>query len=153
MHGKWCYLYRAIDHDGSLVDALLSKTRDMEAVKRFFRQAVSVYGHAAEQVTTDGHASYPRARRETKGSHVQHRTSTYLNTRLEQDHRGVKQRYYPMHGFGNFDSAACFCRAFDELRNDLRSRSTLGKPTSLLEQRRAFLDRIAALKEAIQAIS
>ncbi|GHO90163.1 hypothetical protein KSF_002110 [Reticulibacter mediterranei] len=31
VHGKWCYLYRAIDHDGNLVDSLLSKTRDMEA--------------------------------------------------------------------------------------------------------------------------
>ena len=92
VHGKWCYLYRAIDHDGNLVDSLLSKTRDMEAAKRFFRQAVAVFGHAPDSVTTDGHASYPRAVRETMGGHIQHRTNTYLNNRLEQDHRGVKQR-------------------------------------------------------------
>ena len=125
----------------------------MEAAKRFFRQAVAVVGHAPDSVTTDGHASYPRAVRETMGGHIQHRTNTYLNNRLEQDHRGVKQRYYPMHGFGSFDSAARFCCAFDELRNSLRSRSTLGKPASLSEQRGAFLDRITALKEAVQAIS
>ena len=142
-----------IDHDGNLVDSLLSKTRDMEAAKRFFRQAVAVVGHTPECVTTDGHTSYPRAVRETLGRHVLHRTNKYLNNLLEQDHRGVKQRYYPMHGFGNFDSAARFCCAFDELRNFLRPRSTIGKPTSLSEQRQAFLDRIAALKEAIQAIS
>ncbi len=31
---------------------------------------------------------------------------SYLNNRLEQDHRGSKQRYYPLRGFGNFDAAA-----------------------------------------------
>jgi transposase-like protein len=30
--------------------------------------------------------------RETLGDQVLHRTSKYLNNRLEQDHRGVKQR-------------------------------------------------------------
>lgn len=125
----------------------------MEAAKRFFRQAVAVVGYAPDSVTTDGHASYPRAVRETMGGHIQHRTNTYLHNHLEQDHRGVKQRYYPMHGFGNFDSAARFCGAFDELRNYLRSRSIMGKPASLSEQRRAFLDRMAALKEVVQAIS
>jgi transposase-like protein len=34
--GRWCYLYRAIDRDGNLVDTMLSETRDMAAAKRFF---------------------------------------------------------------------------------------------------------------------
>ena len=63
--GKWCYLYRAIDRDGNLVDSMLSKKRDMEAAKRFFQQAADVVGHTPERVTTDGHDSYPRAIRET----------------------------------------------------------------------------------------
>jgi putative transposase len=25
IHGKWCYLYRAIDHDGHLVDSLFER--------------------------------------------------------------------------------------------------------------------------------
>ncbi len=116
VHGKWCYLYRAIDADGNLVDSRLSEKRDMEAAQQFFKQALSVVGHAPKQVTTDGHASYPRAVREILGSGVQHRTNKYLNNRLEQDHRGVKQRYYPMRGFGNFASAARFCRAFGQPR-------------------------------------
>ncbi len=37
--GKWCYLYRTIDRDGNLVDSMLSEKRDMEAAKRFFKQA------------------------------------------------------------------------------------------------------------------
>lgn len=91
----------------------------------------TVIGHAPERVTTDGHASYPRAVRETLGDHVQHRTNKYLNNRLEQDHRGIKQRYYPMHGFGNFEAAARFCCAFDEIRNYLRSRNVMGEASSL----------------------
>ncbi|GHO50482.1 hypothetical protein KSX_86450 [Ktedonospora formicarum] len=31
--GKWCYLYRAIDADGNLVDSQLSEKRDMEAAQ------------------------------------------------------------------------------------------------------------------------
>ncbi len=58
--GRWCSLYRAIDRDGSLAEALLSETRDMAAARRFFAQALAVVGHAPEQVTTDGHDAYPR---------------------------------------------------------------------------------------------
>lgn len=35
---------------------------------------------------------------------------------MEQDHRGIKQRYYPMRGFGAFASVARFCRAFEQLK-------------------------------------
>lgn len=42
VNGAWCYLYRAIDRDGNLVDSLLSQTRDMEAAQRFFLQARAV---------------------------------------------------------------------------------------------------------------
>lgn len=92
VRGKWCYLYRAIDADGSLVDSRLSEKRDREAAQQFFKQALAVVGHAPERVTTDGHTSYPQAVRETLGDQVQHRTNKYLNNRLEQDHRGIKQR-------------------------------------------------------------
>jgi transposase-like protein len=146
-------LYRAIDQDGNLVDSMLSEKRNIEAAQRFFQQAVDVVGYTPEQVTTDGHTSYPRAIRETLGSNVEHRTNKYLNTRLEQDHRGIKQRYYPMRGFGTVEAAARFCCAFDELRNYLRPRRTIGEVVSLLEQRQAFLQRIAALQTLIQAAS
>lgn len=86
-------------------------------------------------------------------SDVQHRTSKYLNNRLEQDHRGIKHRYYPMRGFGSVEAAARFCCAFDELRNYLRPRHTIGEIVSLLEQRQAFPQRLAALQALIQAAS
>ena len=64
----------------------------MDVAKQFFQQALAVVGHAPEQVTTDGHRSYPRAVRETMENEVEHRTNVYLNNHLEQDHRDIKQR-------------------------------------------------------------
>ena len=121
----------------------------MEAAKRFFRQAVETVGHTPERVTTDGHDSYPRAIRETLGNEVIHRCNPYLNNRLEQDHRGIKQRYYPMRGFGNFASAAQLCRAFDELRQFFRFRTTMNQSVPLAQQRELFLQRLALLKALV----
>ena len=36
--GRWCYLYRAIDRDGNLLDSMLSKHRDRQAARRFLRR-------------------------------------------------------------------------------------------------------------------
>jgi len=149
--GHWCYLYRAMDADGNLVDSLLSETRDMDAAKRFFQRARTVVGHAPEKVTTDGHDAYPRAIRETLGPDVQHRTSRYMNNRMEQDHRGIKQRYYPMRGFGSFDAAARFCSAHDELRDHFRYRQHLNETVSLADQRRLFQERWGAVCTVLQA--
>jgi transposase-like protein len=111
--GEWCYLYRAIDRDGTLVDVYLSETRDI--AKAFLRSARSVTQVEPEQVTTDGHTSYPKAIADELGTDVDHRTSQYKNNVMEQDHRGIKGRYRSMRGFKAFGSADRFCRAFDEL--------------------------------------
>ncbi len=86
VEGRWCYLYRAIDSAGTLVETMLSKTRDRDAAKRFFACALKTVGQAPEKAPTDGHDSYPRAVRETLGPDVSHRTSRYMNNRIEQDH-------------------------------------------------------------------
>ena len=56
-------------------------------------------------MTTDGHGSYPNAIHSVLGKTVRHRTSTYLNNRLEQDHRGIKGSIRYMRGFKNHDAA------------------------------------------------
>jgi putative transposase len=88
--GKWCYLYRAIDRDGNLVDVYLSETRDLAAAKAFFRSARSVTQVEPEQVTTDGHTSYPTAIAEELGEDVEHRTSQYKNNVLDKITEGSK---------------------------------------------------------------
>jgi putative transposase len=59
--GRWCYLYRAIDRDGHLIDARLSDTRDLAAAETFFRSAWTVTGVTPDRIITDGHDAYPRA--------------------------------------------------------------------------------------------
>ncbi len=92
VRGRWTYLYRAVDRDGNLIDAMLSEHRDMKAAKAFFRSARATMGFRPDRVTTDGHGSYPRAIRMVLDKAVRHRTSAYLNNRLEQDHRGIKRQ-------------------------------------------------------------
>ena len=150
INGQWHYLYRAIDRDGNLVDTMLSKTRDLAAAKAFFKQALETVGHKPERVTTDGHDSYPRAIRNTLGCKVEHRTNRYLNNRIEQDHRAVKQRYYPMRGFGSFAGAARFCTAFDEVRQYFRPTSPNPATSALAQKRQAFCQRWADLCAAWQ---
>jgi putative transposase len=145
VNGQWCFLYRAIDREGNLVDTMLRQTRDMEAAQHFFRQAQVVAGQAPERVTSDGHSAYPRAIRETLGEAVEHRCNQYLNNRMEQDHRGIKQRYYPMRGFATFEAASQFCRAFEELRQFERYRRARAETGSLAERRQRFSEGTAAL--------
>ena len=144
--GKWCYLYRARDRDGNLVDSMFSEKRDLEAAKRLFRQAVAVVGHAPKWVTTDRHDSYPRAICKTLGSQVIHRCNHSLNNRIEQDHRSIKQRDSPMRGFGSVASASRFCRACEALRQFFRVRTTMKQSVSFAHQREAFCHRLEALQ-------
>ena len=97
------------------------------------------------RVTTDQHPAYRRAIRWILGRKVLHRTTQYLNNYTEQSHRAVKQRYYPMREFGNFESASRFCSAFDELRQYFRVRRRGERHVPLAEQRRLFTTRWRSL--------
>jgi putative transposase len=139
--GQWRYLYRAIDRDGNLLDSMLSEHRDRQAARRFLRQLLELNGRRPLRVTTDRHPAYHKAIRRVAGRKVEHRWIQYLNNRTEQDHRGIKQRYYPMLGFGSFASASRFCAAFDALRQYLRPRRRCGEHVSLGVQRTQFTER------------
>jgi transposase-like protein len=118
VQGRWSYLYRAIDQAGNLIDAQLRNTHDLAAAEAFFRSVWRVTGVVPARITTDGHDAYPHAIRAVFGDQVTHRTNRYLNNRLEQDHRGIKQRYRPTGGLRTFRTAAQFGWVFDELRGN-----------------------------------
>ena len=69
---------------------MLSEHRDTQAAKAFFHSAQAIMGFRPDRVTTDGHGSCPKAIRNAPGKGARHRTSTYLDNPLEQDHRGIK---------------------------------------------------------------
>jgi putative transposase len=144
VHGQWRYLYRAIDRSGALVDVMFSEHRDMVAAKAFFESAKMVTGVTPDRVTTDGHDSY-------LGAGGRHRDNQYLNNRLEQDHRGVKGRYGPMRGFKCPRSAGNVCRAYDELRNFLRSLSRTNQQVSADYRKFHFLRRTATVLSVLEA--
>ena len=149
--GRWCYLYRAIDGDGELIDSMLSERRDKHAARRFLRRLVEITERKPARITTDLHPAYRRAIRWIIGRKAWHRTTQYLNNYTEQSHRAVKQRYYPMQGFGSFESASRFCSAFDELRQYFRVRRRGGAHVALTEQRRLFLTRWHSLISELAA--
>lgn len=145
------YLYRAIDKFGNLIDVRLSKTRDLEAAEAFFKQAKETVGYKPEKITTDGHDSYPKAIRKTLGLNVEHRTNKYLNNLVEQSHRKIKQRYYPMKNFKNFEAASRFTSAFEEVNDLFRFQTYKNEKVPLQRQRTLFKLRFADIKREFLA--
>ena len=90
------------------VEVMFSERRDMAAALALFRSAKAVTSIIPDRVTTDGHGSFPRAIRTELRKRVRHRTSRYLNNKLEQDHWGLEGRCRPMRGFKCPKSAARF---------------------------------------------
>jgi transposase-like protein len=110
VRGRWTYLYRAVDKQGLTVNFMLTEHRDIEAAKRFLTRAVQRYG-TPERITLDGYPATHAAVAELKANGVIRSEtkvwkSKYLNNLIEQDHRRVKQRIYPMLSFKRFRNAA-----------------------------------------------
>jgi transposase-like protein len=146
-NGRWVYLYRALDHEGNLLDVRLSETCDLSAARAFFRSARLLTKRSPLRVTSDRHGSYPGAIRLEFGPTVTHRTTRYANNLLEQSHRRVKQRTRLMLGFKRFASAARFCHAHDEVNNFLRLHSRSRRPSSLRWHRQLHHHKFSLLRE------
>jgi putative transposase len=107
---------RAIDSNGDTVEFWFSERRNLAAAKRFLSKALKRHGRP-ERVVIDGSQTNreailscdttdrlrDRSRRQLKPIRI--RQSAYLNNRIEQDHRRIKQRVRPMLGFKSTDSA------------------------------------------------
>ena len=130
---------------------MLSEHRDKHAARRFLRRLIDSAGQKPPRMTTDKHPAYTKAIRWIVGRKVLHRHNEYLNNRIEQDHRSIKQRYYPMLGFAKFESANRFCTVFDELRNYLRIRAVDGRQVSASGRREIFTERWSTLMTELSA--
>jgi putative transposase len=105
--GAWRYLDRAVDATGQTIDVLRTEPQDERAAKRFLTKAIRRHEVPA-QVTIDGSAAHAAAMRgynKTPGRTLIIRQVKYLNTMVEQDHRGMKQVTRPMLGFTSFEAA------------------------------------------------
>lgn len=79
------YLYCAVDLDGNTLDFYLSKSRDKQAAKRFFKKALAFsYVSKSCVITVDKNPAYPVAIQELKKEKhmpegIQLRQVKYLN--------------------------------------------------------------------------
>ena len=123
----------------------------MSAAKQFFKEALEMSGDAPERVTTDKEVSYPRAIREELGGDVLHRTNQYLNNLIEQDHRGIKQRYGPMKGFKSLESASV--ELMMSLEVIIYKAGKRGEKVSLKQQRISYLKKTLDLTDSVRLSS
>ena len=60
LNGEMVYLWRAVDHEGEVLDSYVTKTRDKSTTLRFIRKALKRHVQTAE-IVTDGLRFYPAA--------------------------------------------------------------------------------------------
>jgi len=144
IEGRWCYLYRAIDKEGNLVDVYLSDVRDQAAAEAFFKQAKKTTDVIPTQITTDKEAALYPAIKNVFDKKTKHRDSKYKNNVIEQNHRGIKSRYKVMKGFKNIFCALITCTAFEEIRQFFRM-----KDKTRGERRRIITSRIKEFNQLL----
>lgn len=122
--GVWRYVYRAVDQHGQVIDAWVSKRRNLAAARTFFKSALAVHGRPAE-ITTDLAAPLLRVIDELIPEAV-HDTGQYANNRIECDHGRLKARLKPMRGLRTDLTASIVIRGHAFVRNVRRGHYELG---------------------------
>jgi transposase-like protein len=97
VNGVWRYVYRAVHQHGQVIDVLVSKRRDGDAARRFFRRALTTPKVTPTEVVTDAAPTYPRVLDELVPA-AWHDVEGYANNRIEADHSRPKHRLRPMRG-------------------------------------------------------
>ena len=68
INGERHYQWRAVDHEGEILESYVAKKRDKSAALRFLKKTLKRYGRA-EVIVTDGLGSYPAAMRKLGNLH------------------------------------------------------------------------------------
>ena len=89
INGEIRYLWRAVDHEGEVLEAFVTKRRDRKAALRFLKKAMKRYGNPLE-VVTDRLRSYRAAMKEI-GNEARQATGRWLNNRAENSHQPFRR--------------------------------------------------------------
>jgi putative transposase len=81
INGKLCYLWRAVDHEGELLETVVTAKRDKAAALKFLKRIMKNYGRP-KNVVTDGLCSYSAAMKEI-GNVDRHEVGRRLNNRAK----------------------------------------------------------------------
>jgi putative transposase len=124
------YLWRAVDHEGEVLDMLVQRRRDKCAALRLMRKLLRKQGFAPKLLTTDKLASYGAAFRQLRLA-GRHQQGPRANNRAENSHQAVRRRERKMQRFKSAGSAQRFLNMHAATHNNfnpqrhLISRSTL----------------------------
>lgn len=98
------YLWRAVDHEGEVLEVFATKRRDRRAAPKFLKRAMKRYG-CLEEIATDRLRSY-RAAMKIVGVSARQEYGWWLNNRAENSHQPFRRREVAMSKFRGIKSAA-----------------------------------------------
>ena len=119
INGETHYLWRAVDHEGEVLESYVTKKRDKSAALRFFKKTLKRHGKA-EAIVTDGLQSYPAAMREL-GNLERREVGRWLNNRAENSHLPFRRRERAMLRFRQMKSLQKFASVHANVHNHFNS--------------------------------
>jgi transposase-like protein len=124
------YLWRAVDHEGEVLDMLVQRRPDGRAALRLMRKLLKKLGFAPKLLITDKLRSYAAAFRRLRLT-CSHEQGLRMNNRAENSHQVVRRREHKMQRFKSSRSTQRFLSMHAAVHNTfnlqrhLVSRSTL----------------------------
>jgi putative transposase len=119
LNGEMVYLWRAVDHEGEVLESYVTRKRDKSAALRFMKKTLKRHGKA-EQIVTDGLRSYPAAMKEL-GNADRREMGRHLNNRAENSHLPFRRRERAMQRFRRMKSLQKFVSVHASLHNHFNS--------------------------------
>ena len=115
INGKTHYLWRAVDHEGEVVEVVVTKRRDRRAALEFLTRAMKRDGRPAS-IVTDRLPSY-RAAMKVIGNEGGQETGRWLNNRAENSHQPFRRREGAMARFRDIKTLQTFTSVHASIHN------------------------------------
>ena len=113
--GEMHYLWRAVDHEGEILESYVTKTRNKTAALAFMKKALKRHG-TPKAITTDGLRSYGAAMDEL-GNRNKQEIGHWANNRAENSHLPFRRRERAMLRFRQMKSLQKFASVHANLHN------------------------------------
>jgi len=137
INGETHYLWRAVDHEGEVLEAYVSKHRDRKAALVFLKKTMKRYGQPQE-IVTDRLRSY-RAAMRLIGNEAAQEVGRWLNNRAENSHLSFRRREYAMLKFRQMRSLQKFVSIHSSVFNHFNKERHLTDRETFKHQRNAAL--------------
>ena len=115
INGETHYLWRAVDHEGEVLESIVTMRRDRRAAQRFLKKLMKQYG-APKMIVTDRLRSY-RAAMSELGNATKQNTGRWLNNRAENTHLPFRRRERAMQRFRTTRSLQKFTSIHSSVTN------------------------------------